>query len=357
MKVFVFLSVLALIIACRLGHAQPASVVLWETTECLGCPCGNQQGPPDGSTFYLMWDVNSNGADPADSAIGTGTFDCDDIMTCLCGAGPFNVWSLTPPNSYWVMVAEDWCCWSSATFSLTAGPQEIELDGWTCVNDPCFTDPWVRIILSFVGCMEYIGCPCTYPEFYPEGSQVQLMRALPPPGPMGDEVVADFETSRGAGLPPWDCNWTPVHGELEQGTYYVFSYSEACCWVTDYFPVTDNTPIFITEAMWHCTDAPCLPITSPPVAAAEFDRPPPLRVAPNPFNPSTSVEIQLGTASHVNVAVCDIAGREVVRLMDATITAGTHELRFDGALLPSGIYFATLTTNGFQGTTKLLLLK
>jgi len=83
---------------------------------------------------------------------------------------------------------------------------------------------------------------------------------------------------------------------------------------------------------------------------------------PNPFNPSTSIEFSLPVAGHVQVEVFNILGRRVRRLIDRDLSAGEHRIVFDartdrGSSLATGIYFYRLTTDGFQDTRKMLLLK
>ena len=78
---------------------------------------------------------------------------------------------------------------------------------------------------------------------------------------------------------------------------------------------------------------------------------------PNPFNPTTVVSYELRVASRVNLSVYDVAGRQVAELVDGWRDAGGHEIAFDASHLPSGIYFARMTSGGQSQTTKLLLTK
>jgi hypothetical protein len=50
-------------------------------------------------------------------------------------------------------------------------------------------------------------------------------------------------------------------------------------------------------------------------------------------------------------------GREILVVADKQFTTGEHRLAFNGAALPSGIYFAHLSTETTNLTQKLLLLK
>ncbi|MFH1733713.1 MAG: hypothetical protein ABIE92_03305 [bacterium] len=91
---------------------------------------------------------------------------------------------------------------------------------------------------------------------------------------------------------------------------------------------------------------------------------------PNPFNPSTTLTFTMPVAGKVALEVFDIRGRNVADVMAGVgaqhaaplhgghfYSPGTHAITFDGASLPSGIYFARLLTEDFQQTQKLVLLK
>jgi len=78
---------------------------------------------------------------------------------------------------------------------------------------------------------------------------------------------------------------------------------------------------------------------------------------PNPFNPSTLIRYQVAAAGPVRLAVYDILGREVATLVDGIEQPGTHEVRFDGGGLASGIYLYKIQTAGFVQQRKMILQK
>ncbi len=79
---------------------------------------------------------------------------------------------------------------------------------------------------------------------------------------------------------------------------------------------------------------------------------------PNPFNPSTKIQFDLLRAGDVSLKVYDITGREAAVLANgAAMNAGVHVIEFDGASLPSGVYFYRLEAQGQQMTRKMVLLK
>ncbi len=78
---------------------------------------------------------------------------------------------------------------------------------------------------------------------------------------------------------------------------------------------------------------------------------------PNPFNPSTVIPFQLGTAGDISIRVFDMLGRDVVSLVNGRYPAGNHTIRFDGSGLSSGVYLIRLEAPEFQETRRVTLLK
>lgn len=78
---------------------------------------------------------------------------------------------------------------------------------------------------------------------------------------------------------------------------------------------------------------------------------------PNPFNPVTRIRYALPDASAVTLTVYDVRGRAVAILVNNVMSAGYHEVEFDGSDLPSGVYLYRMTAGSFTQTKKLLLAK
>jgi len=77
--------------------------------------------------------------------------------------------------------------------------------------------------------------------------------------------------------------------------------------------------------------------------------------APNPFRDETLISFDLAEAGEARVTVWDVSGARVETLVDGSLGAGRHEIRFDGSDLPSGVYFVQLQTPGGRLTHKLTL--
>ncbi len=100
------------------------------------------------------------------------------------------------------------------------------------------------------------------------------------------------------------------------------------------------------------------PVQQPEASAPpQTDEPLALSNAPNPFNPTTTVSFTLPANDHVKLAVYDLLGREAAVLADAPYAAGTYTLTFNASNLPSGVYFARLTTATETKLHRMLLIK
>lgn len=78
---------------------------------------------------------------------------------------------------------------------------------------------------------------------------------------------------------------------------------------------------------------------------------------PNPFNPVTVIRYQLPVSSDIRLEVFDMAGRRVASLVNGEMSAGSHEVVFDGSNLASGVYIYRLATGGTSLTNRFTLIK
>ncbi len=78
---------------------------------------------------------------------------------------------------------------------------------------------------------------------------------------------------------------------------------------------------------------------------------------PNPFNPATVINYSIPKASYVELAVFDVTGREVKKLVSQLKQPGSYEITFDGSQYSSGIYFYRLSADNFSFTRKMILVK
>jgi len=78
---------------------------------------------------------------------------------------------------------------------------------------------------------------------------------------------------------------------------------------------------------------------------------------PNPFNPNTNIQFQIPNAGHVALSVYNSLGQQVATLIDRDMQSGLHNVTFNAAELPSGIYFYKIQAGSFVKMNKMLLLK
>ena len=78
---------------------------------------------------------------------------------------------------------------------------------------------------------------------------------------------------------------------------------------------------------------------------------------PNPFNPSTSITLDVSDAGNVNVAIYNLMGQSVSTLAEGFMNAGSYTLTWNASNQVSGMYLVRAETAGFVSTQKLLLIK
>lgn len=78
---------------------------------------------------------------------------------------------------------------------------------------------------------------------------------------------------------------------------------------------------------------------------------------PNPFNPATTIKFGLSNSGLTSLKIYNILGKEVSKLVNSNLQAGSYEVKWDAASYTSGVYFYRLESNGFIETKRMLLIK
>lgn len=78
---------------------------------------------------------------------------------------------------------------------------------------------------------------------------------------------------------------------------------------------------------------------------------------PNPFNPITTIKFHLPFKSYTSLKIYDLLGREIAALINEGRDAGIHEIKYDAANFPSGVYFYKLESEYGRAIKKMILLK
>jgi hypothetical protein len=81
------------------------------------------------------------------------------------------------------------------------------------------------------------------------------------------------------------------------------------------------------------------------------------RCRPNPFNPITTIPLNLGSDTHVDLTVYDLRGRRVSTIFRGVLPAGRHDFVFDGSGLASGAYVCRLRTDKGVESRRMTLVK
>jgi flagellar hook assembly protein FlgD len=79
--------------------------------------------------------------------------------------------------------------------------------------------------------------------------------------------------------------------------------------------------------------------------------------SPNPFNPTTTININIAEASNVSIDVFNVAGQKVDTIASEFMTAGSHTVNWDASAFSAGVYFYTVKSGDFSKTMKMTLLK
>jgi len=78
---------------------------------------------------------------------------------------------------------------------------------------------------------------------------------------------------------------------------------------------------------------------------------------PNPFNPSTNIKYSLPVDANVNVTIYNTLGEAVALLVNEYQKAGSYTISFDALGLSSGIYICKMSSNRFNYSIKMMLIK
>jgi len=78
---------------------------------------------------------------------------------------------------------------------------------------------------------------------------------------------------------------------------------------------------------------------------------------PNPFNPSTSLNIYVPADGMVSLSVYNVMGQEVATLHSGNMSAGSHSVTWNASEMTSGLYFVRAESNGGVAVQKVMLMK
>ncbi len=164
---------------------------------------------------------------------------------------------------------------------------------------------------------------------------------------------------------------TDSHGTVWFGTSRGLVRYDGASWETVFADGLPEGEVYVVAvdssgAVWAGTKAGVTRYSGPAtgvVAETEFPRAfGPLRAAPNPFNPSTTISFEIPVPGRAVLTVCDITGRRVRTLLSGQVSAGTHTVLWDGrdehgAAAASGVYFSRLEYDRRVTAGKMTLIR
>ncbi len=77
---------------------------------------------------------------------------------------------------------------------------------------------------------------------------------------------------------------------------------------------------------------------------------------PNPFNATTTIEYSIEEANFVRLAVYDVSGREVKKLVEENKPAGKHTVVFEATDLTPGVYFYKIEVGNLSSQPQKMIL-
>jgi hypothetical protein len=159
-----------------------------------------------------------------------------------------------------------------------------------------------------------------------------------------------FESSPFITLEPADLGpYTLAAGHQRS---FTVTYSNPGC--TDY--CFDDAYVYLCPGIWISVFGK----TESEVDVATEELPPAfalLQPSPNPFNPSTRIELSLPSPGEFRLSVVNVLGQQVAALFNGSRPAGTHSFTWTPANLASGSYFVVAESGGKRQLQRVLFIK
>ncbi|MDO9693928.1 MAG: T9SS type A sorting domain-containing protein [Candidatus Latescibacteria bacterium] len=265
--------------------------------------------------------------------------------------------------------------------SYATGPVLADLTGHVSRTFTCVTGehevPYVQVLMQDAGSGEELLDVRGRIDaaFGPHAVNAVIFDPAPPAVlDLGEQVALtfDYATTEAGGVRIWTLPRTD--GEHTPGYFgsvsplYPVGEGDGASWfsVTGAAAAVDQVEFLVTDRYVTRTLAlrrrdaafvfgePAYVTASPPLvlSAAVLGA-----CRPNPFNPATTIPVELGAASAVRLAVYDLRGQLVRTLIDGVLPAGRTEVEFRAEGLGSGAYLYTLECAGTRQSRRLVLVR
>jgi hypothetical protein len=122
-----------------------------------------------------------------------------------------------------------------------------------------------------------------------------------------------------------------------------------------------NPNNYVCHGFW-CEGGPVTVAVDPPAQGPNLPRELSFsQPRPNPARHQVSFELALPREADVRLAIYDLQGREMLTMVDRSLPAGYHKIRWDGTDVGkggSGIYFGRLLVDGRpSGVRRIIMLR
>ncbi|MEN8156641.1 MAG: T9SS type A sorting domain-containing protein [Bacteroidota bacterium] len=213
----------------------------------------------------------------------------------------------------------------------------------TIDHDPAFVDPAIYAasenLVAWMPAPSYIHAQGQKSTNYPPPNEWARWHwdpdgdpSINDTWPLFNGVYTDAATLTGsvANLPLGDLNWYPdKKAQWERHKDAIFEHMKA-----------GNTDKYLKVGV------------APAMAASSLSR-----VYPNPISSSATIEFTLDSPAHVEIAIINSIGQEVMRVINEERTSGTHRVTLDRGDLNHGLYFYNIRVGNQSETQKLMILK
>jgi hypothetical protein len=104
-------------------------------------------------------------------------------------------------------------------------------------------------------------------------------------------------------------------------------------------------------------DSATLPVANEPVPDAPLPSAFDVAVYPNPVRDTATISITLAKTEHIEARIYDLLGREVERLVDGVMPAGSHRLPLTTAGFSPGVYLVRIIAGDQAKTGRVAVIR
>lgn len=150
--------------------------------------------------------------------------------------------------------------------------------------------------------------------------------------------------------------WIMTSAQLDPDTYRILLAGSSPLESDALFSLSLNGASHSLQASYQLNEEPFIPLQAedPVQTPSSYAL---LQNYPNPFNPSTTIQYSLPEETQVTIAIYNVLGREIKRLVSEFQAAGTHTVSFDATDIASGTYLYRIETPNYSSTRQMLLIK